>query len=174
MTDIELEPVDLNNKGLIDNLWQYYELESSFWSKEDVDAAGRFASLEGFLARVGQPDSFDSGFIIKYQSQIAGFLIVSDEFLFGKPIREFSDIYVLPKYRGLGITSEVIRLTILKSDRPWMICVFRNDHNAQAFWRKAFARLPFSAIYENNPPEVGHFHEYIVNDPTGIHCHHER
>ncbi|MEN0038788.1 MAG: GNAT family N-acetyltransferase [Cellvibrio sp.] len=162
--EINLEPVDAANKSIIDNLWQFYEFESSFWSKEDVDTYGRYGSLADFLARVGTADTFDWGYIIKYQNQLVGFLIVADEYIGGKSIREFADIYILPKYRGLGIATQLIRTTILNSDHPWLICVFREDTNALNFWRNTFARLPFNSVRENLPPEIATLHEFIIND----------
>lgn len=167
--DIHIEPIDSTNKMLIDNLWQFYELESSFYSKADVDASGRFTSLSDFLAHVDSKYAFSWGYIVRYQAQIAGFLIISDDFLDGKPIREFSDIYVLPKYRGLGIATQLISTVIFSADHPWLICAFRADNKAVNFWRNVFERLPFDSVSENSPPEIADLHEFIINDRTGIH-----
>ena len=168
-SDIVFEQVEHSNKDLMNNLWQFYELESSFWSETDIDDSGKYTSLESFLERLGKEDAFDQGFIIRYQTNIAGFVVVADEILNGQHIREFADMYVLPKYRGLGITTAVIHRLILKTNHPWLICVYRKDEMAIKFWTNAFKRLPFTSIRENNPPEIEEFHEFIVNDAELVH-----
>ncbi|ANH68547.1 hypothetical protein ABE85_14975 [Mitsuaria sp. 7] len=71
---------------------------------------------------------------------------------------------MLPKYRDQGIATEVIRQTILATDHPWLVCVFRDDLRALAFWDRAFKRLPFSSVREVVPPDVAEFVEFVVND----------
>jgi predicted acetyltransferase len=166
-SDITLEAVDNSNKLIIDRLWQFYELESTSYSKEDVDESARFSSLDGFFERLGTEREFDWGFIVRYKARIAGLLFIGNEYLAGKPIKEFSDIYILPKYRGIGISSFLIRKMILNSDHPWLICVFREDKAALGFWRNAFERLPFASVHENVPAEIPELHEFIVNDRAG-------
>lgn len=161
--EIILEQVDSMRKELIDNLWQYYELESSFYNLTDVDISGRFTSLNSFLERVDRQDTFEWGYIIKYNGHIAGLLIIGDEYIHGEAVKEFSDIYILPKYRGCGIASHIIRTTILNSDHAWLICVFRKDEKGLAFWRNAFVRLPFDSVVENIPSEIDDLHEFIIN-----------
>jgi predicted acetyltransferase len=156
-------PVDA---ALLDRLWQFYELESSSWSGEDVDDAGRFTSLDGFLERLRTPDPFDWAYLIRHEDQLAGLLLVGHQNLRGRSIMEFGDLYVLPKYRGRGVASEVIRQVVLDSDHPWLICVFRTDAQALSFWRKAFGRLPFSSVHEESPSEDPDLHEFVVVPPA--------
>jgi predicted acetyltransferase len=71
---------------------------------------------------------------------------------------------VLPRYRGRGVATEVIRQIVLDLPQPWLICVFREDRQALDFWRRAFERLPFSSVREVLPSEDPDLHEFIVND----------
>lgn len=161
---VDLDRVLLADAALLDRIWQFYELESSLWSGNDLDETGRFTSLSDFLERLGDPDSFDWAYLIRYEGQLAGLLLVGHQNFRGRSIMEFADLYILPKYRGRGIASEVLRRTVLASDEPWLICVFREDQGALAFWRSAFERLPFSSVRESLPPEVPELHEFIVNE----------
>ncbi|WP_431257297.1 GNAT family N-acetyltransferase [Roseateles chitinivorans] len=155
---------------LLDNLWQFYELESSFWSGEDIDADGRFNSLSGFLERLGAPDAEQWGYLLHHDGQVAGLLLIGLQQLQERTIKEFADLYVLPKYRGLGIASEVLRQTVMASDHPWLICVFRDDRKALRFWERAFERLPFSSVRELLSQEYPDLREFIVNDPNHLHA----
>lgn len=161
---VALDRVTPADAALLDRLWQYYELESSFWSNEDVDEAGRFASLDGFLERLRMPNSFDWAYLIHYEGRLAGLLVVGHQNLRNRSLMEFGDLYVLPKYRGRGIASEVVRQIVLNSGHPWLICVFRADTQALAFWRRAFERLPFAAVHELVPSEDPDLYEFVVND----------
>lgn len=153
---------------LLDRLWQFYELESSVWSGDDVDETGRYTSLDGFLERLATPDPFDWAWLIRHEGQLAGLLVVGEQNLRDRSIMEFGDLYVLPKYRGRGIASEVVRRIVLDSGHPWLICVFRTDVQALGFWRRTFERLPFASVHEVVPPEDADLHEFIVNDTADV------
>lgn len=161
---VNLARVALADAPLLDRIWQFYELESSPWSGCDLDETGRFTSLSDFLTRLGDPDPFNWAYLIRHQGQLAGLLLVGRQNLRGRSIMEFADLYVLPKYRGRGIASEILRRTVLASGEPWLICVFRRDRKALAFWRRAFERLPFSSVREALPSEDPEMHEFIVNE----------
>ena len=161
---VSLAPISPAEAQLLDNLWQFYELESSVWSQEDIDSDGRFKSLSGFLERLRDPDTLAEGYFIHHGVNIVGFLLVGLQQLEGREIKELADIYVLPKYRGLKIATRVIHQTVIASDCPWLICVFRSDLNAQRFWERAFQSLPFSSVRELLPPEYPDLREFIVND----------
>jgi len=161
---ITLTRVSAGDAELLDRLWQFYELESSFWSGEDVDDTARFRSLDGFLQRLKSPDPFDEAWLIRSEGVLAGLVLVGQQRVRQRSIVEFADLYVLPKYRGRGIASEVVRRIVLDAGHPWLICVFRSDAKAKAFWTRAFERLPFATVHELVPSEDPEMHEYIVND----------
>lgn len=161
---ITLSRVTRDDATLLDRLWQFYELESSFWSGEDIDESARFNSLSDFMERLGDPDSFDWAYLIRHEGRLAGLLLVGNQNLRGRSIMEFADLYILPRYRGRGIASDVVRQVVLDSNEPWLICVFREDRQALDFWRRAFERLPFSSVREALPSEDPDLHEFIVND----------
>ena len=102
------------------------------------------------------------------RGEVAGLLLVGHQNLrdgtIQRTILEFGDLYVQPKYRDQGIATEVIRQTILATDHPWLVYVFRDDVRALAFWDRAFKRLPFSSVREVVPPDVPEFVEFVVND----------
>ncbi len=161
---ITLSRVTRDDAPLLDRLWQFYELESSFWSGEDIDEEARFTSLSGFMERLGRSDAFDWAYLIRHEGRLAGLLLVGHQNLRGRSIMEFADLYLLPRHRGRGVATEVSRQVVLDSSGPWLICVFRGDRQALDFWRRAFERLPFSSVREALPSEDPDLHEFIVND----------
>ncbi|UXH80669.1 GNAT family N-acetyltransferase [Roseateles amylovorans] len=168
---ITLTPISPADAHLLDNLWQFYELESSAWSQEEIDSEGRFNSLSAFLDRLRDPYAVAEGYFIRHGVRVVGFVLVGLQQLHGQAIKELADLYVLPKYRGLGIASQVIHQTIMASDSPWLIGVFRADVHAQRFWERAFQRLPFSSVRELLPPEYPDLREFVVNEgPAKADC----
>ena len=61
-------------------------------------------------------------------------------------MQEFSDFFILKKYRRRGVALEVVRRVLLGSAQTWLVATFRADAHANAFWRQAFARLPFARV----------------------------
>jgi predicted acetyltransferase len=161
---IEISQMQTGHIGLLSNLWQYYQLESSAREGLEIDSAGRFETPEEVFVQALQDKSGSSAHIVQCNGVVAGFLILHAAEIEGKPIAEFADLYVLPKHRGRGVATAVVEQVILRSAQPWLIAVFRDDSKAQGFWRSAFKRLPFTSCREIVPPELPEFHEFVVND----------
>lgn len=161
---IELLPLQVDDLGLLKNLWQFYEFECSVREQLDVDAAGRFATPDEVFSKVVRRVEGNSGYKILCDEACAGFLILLSAQIEGNAITEFADLFVLPKYRGRGVASAVIEKVILLSGQPWLVAVYRDDPKALSFWRGAFSRLPFLSCREVVPPELAEFYEFVVNE----------
>ncbi len=161
--NIELFQMQITHAPMLANLWQYYQLDSSAREQLDVDGAGRFETPEEDLLQALRSERGSSAYLVKCDGAVAGFFILHAAQIEGKPITEFADIFVLPKYRGRGVASTVVERVILCSPQPWLIAVFRGDLKALNFWRSAFKRLVFSAYKEIEPPELPEFHEFLIN-----------
>lgn len=161
---IEITQLQTRQKELLENLWRYYQFDSAIRENLDVDESRRFETPAQVFSQdlVGAKGS--SAHLIRYDGAVAGFLILHAAEIESRPITEFADLYVLPRYRGCGVATAVIDQVILKSTQPWLIAVFRNDSQAEAFWRRAFERLPFSSCREIEPPELPEFYEFVVNE----------
>ena len=161
---IELSQMQAAHASLLVNLWQYYQLESSVRENLDVDGTGRFETPEDVFSKALCFENGSSAHLVQCDGAVAGFLILHAAEIEGKPISEFADLFVLPRYRGQGVATAVVEQVVLRSTQPWLIAVFRDDLKAQAFWRGAFERLPFSSCREVVPPELPEFHEFVVNE----------
>lgn len=161
---VTLSRMQAPHARLLANLWQYYQLGYSVREQSDVDGEGRFETPDEFFSLALCAESGSSAHLIQCDGSAAGFLIVDSAQIEGKPISEFADLFILPRYRGRGVASAVVEQVILRSTHPWLIAVFRDDMHALAFWRTAFRRLPFSSCREIVPPELPQFHEFVVNE----------
>ncbi len=162
--NIELSEMQPVHADLLANLWQYYQFESSGREQLDVDSCGRFETPEEVFAKTLRKENGSIAYLVRCDGNIAGFLLLHAATIEGKPITEFADIFVLPKYRSGGVATTVVEKVIVQSDQAWLIAVFRDDLNAQAFWRSAFERIPFASCREIVPPELPEFYEFVVNE----------
>ena len=160
---IDITQMQPHEAVLLANLWQYYQLESSLREGLDVDSEGRFETPQGVFAEALNLENGNSAHLVRCDGAVAGFLILLSAEIEGVPITEFADLFILPKYRGQGIASQVVEQVVLHSSRSWLIAVFRDDRKALAFWRSAFKRLPFHSVREVVPPELPQFHEFVVS-----------
>ena len=137
---IELVPTHAEQLPLIRNLYQFYAYESSDWEQEDVERDGRFYIHDAHLQRYWT-DAGWSAQLILVDGFIAGFLLLEaceDRQLADM---EFADLFVLKKYRRLGIGRALLQGTV-SDGRRWLVCCYRQDASASAFCEQVLGELP--------------------------------
>ncbi|UQY32690.1 GNAT family N-acetyltransferase [Pseudomonas fulva] len=142
---IELIPASVEQLPLISNLYQFYAYESSGWEQEDVEVDGRFYVHQPHLQRYWQDEGWSANLIL-VDGFIAGFLLL--EACEGAAVAdmEFADLFLLRKYRRLGIGRALLQQTV-SDGRRWLVCCYEQDKLASAFCRQVLGELPF-AVYE--------------------------
>lgn len=126
---------------LIRNLYQYYAYESSDWEDEDVEVDGRFYIHEPHFQRYWQEADWRAELIL-VDGFIAGFLLVERSELPGLDALELADLFVLKKYRRLGIGRAVATQVLLEGECDWLVRFFGEDEVAQAFWKAVLGDVP--------------------------------
>lgn len=145
-------------------LYQYYLYDSSLEQQRDVGADGRFTVDEAFFVQTlrNGGEKYGRCYLLKAGGNLAGLVITRPGWMEETPIIEFSDVFVLPKYREHGLASFAINFLILASNHPWRVAIFRKDSAALDFWQRLFARMPFASVRELELPPSAQFHEFIV------------
>lgn len=138
---VELLRTSEEQADIIRNLYQYYAYESSDWEQEDVEVDGRFYIHEEHLVRYWQEPSWSANLIL-VDGYIAGFLLVERSELAGLDALELADLFVLKKYRRMGVGSAVATQVLSSGNDAWLVRFYRQDEAAQAFWRSVLADLP--------------------------------
>ncbi|CDF84433.1 GNAT family N-acetyltransferase [Pseudomonas sp. QL9] len=138
---VELLRTSAEQADIIRNLYQYYAYESSDWEQEDVEADGRFYIHEEHLVRYWQDPQWSANLIL-VDGYIAGFLLIESNDLSGLGALELADLFVLKKYRRMGVGSAVALQVLGNGNDAWLVRFYRQDEAAQAFWRAVFAELP--------------------------------
>ena len=114
---------------------------------------GDFINATPLLAYLQKSDVL----ISRSVGALAGFFLTEPGMAGTLPVREFSDFFILQKYRRRGLALEVVRRVLLGSEQTWMVATFRADAAACAFWRQAFARLPFARVEAYDDPDLPQF-----------------
>lgn len=160
MTDLPIQLVQTGpeHAELIRNLYQYYAYESSDWEQEDVEIDGRFYVHEEHLARYWSEPQWSANLILA-DGFIAGFLLIERSELPGLDALELADLFVLKKYRRLGIGRALATQVLLSGDSPWLVRFYPQDEPAQAFWRAVLDDLPrpVRAIELDDEPQLLNF-----------------
>ena len=135
---IELVPAQL---PLIRNLYQFYAYESSDWEQEDIELDGRFYIHEPHLQRYWQEPDWRAQLILA-NGFIAGFLLIERSELPGIDALEFADLFLLKKYRRLGIGRALVEQVIVRGGGDWLVSFYGEDALASSFWRTLLGELP--------------------------------
>lgn len=143
MTDLPIQLVQTGTEHaeLIRNLYQFYAYESSDWEQEDVEVDGRFYVHDEHLARYWSEPQWSANLILA-DGFIAGFLLIERSELPGIDALELADLFVLKKYRRMGIGRALATQVLLDGETPWLVRFYDHDHAAQAFWHSVLDDLP--------------------------------
>ncbi|MDO8036589.1 hypothetical protein O3297_24475 [Janthinobacterium sp. SUN128] len=153
---IALRAIAPGEEGALARLFQLYCYDNSAWSGEALLAGGRYdvcdAGLASYVHGAGHTASW-----IEVDGELAGFFITEPGMAGELAVQEFSDFFILKKYRRRGVALEVVRRVLLDSAQTWLVATFRDDAAACAFWRQAFARLPFASVEAWDDPALPQF-----------------
>ncbi|MDN2718755.1 GNAT family N-acetyltransferase [Janthinobacterium sp. SUN120] len=153
---IALRAIAPGEEGALAQLFQLYCYDNSAWSGEALLADGRYdvcdAGLASYVHAAGHTASW-----IEVDGELAGFFLTEPGMAGELPVQEFSDFFILKKYRRRGVALEVLRRVLLDSAQAWLVATFRDDAAACAFWRHAFARLPFARVEAYDDPALPQF-----------------
>lgn len=159
--NMTLRAVAPGEAGALARLFQLYCYENTAWSGEDVLADGRYDVCDAGLAEYVHAPGHMAVWI-EVDGALAGFFVTEPGMAGALPVQEFSDFFILQKYRRRGLALEVVRRVLLDSAQTWLVAMFRADAHANAFWRQAFARLPFARVEAYDAPDLPQFQLYLL------------
>ena len=161
LKNITLRPVAAGEEGALAQLFQLYCHDNAAWSGEDVLADGRYDVCNAGLAEYVHAPGHTAVWI-EADGALAGFFITEPGMAGTLAVQEFSDFFILRKYRRQGLALEVVRRVLLGSDTTWLVAMFHADAAANAFWRQAFARLPFARVEPWQDAGLPQFQLYLL------------
>lgn len=158
---IELLPTPFEQQALIANLYQFYAYESSDWEQEDVEVDGRFYIHQPHLQRYWQEPDWSAQLILA-DGFIAGFLLIERSELPGVDALEFADLFILKKYRRLGIGRALVEQVMVTGGGRWLVSFYQQDVLARQFWQRLLAELPLRVVERLVDAEQPELHSYLL------------
>ncbi|MGY2498474.1 GNAT family N-acetyltransferase, partial [Klebsiella pneumoniae] len=110
------------------------------WEQEDVEVDGRFYIHEEHLQRYWKEPGWSANLILA-DGFIAGFLLVERSELPDIDAPEFADLFILKRYRRLGIGRALVQQA-MGDGSTWLLRFYRQDEVALAFWQQLMSELP--------------------------------
>lgn len=147
---------------LLSNLYQFYVYDSSGWALDDIQGDGRYAVSDTHLARYWQSPGWRAELILA-DGCLAGFVLIERLAVDGQTYDELADLFVLPKYRRLGIASLLVEQILAERTGPWLVCFYDQDAAAKQFWQRQFAQL---GLVCRRLPAQGALHRYSLMSPV--------
>ncbi|QKE64533.1 GNAT family N-acetyltransferase [Aquipseudomonas campi] len=162
---IELLPTSADQQALIANLYQFYAYESSDWEQEDVEVDGRFYIHAPHLQRYWQEPDWSASLVL-VDGFIAGFLLIERSELPGVDALEFADLFILKKYRRLGIGRALVEQVMVAGGGRWVVSFYEQDNLARQFWQRLLAELPLRVVEQLTDPEQPGLLTYRLDQQT--------
>lgn len=163
--NIKITPATVSDYPMIQNMARFYVY--------DLSRECGFISNDWALPADGLYESFDfkdyfqdddkRAFLIKYNEEIAGFVLLSQKGLFSKTTWNMGEFFILAKFQRKGIGSHAA--TQIWNDLPgaWEISVIPENKNAANFWRRNILNYSGSTFKESTQ-----FVDYDPDQPQRI------
>ena len=133
---IELFPAALEQKSVLDDLFQLYARDFSEFHPVELDADGRFhyPHLDAYWQDAGR-----FPFLVMAQGQLAGFVLVQQgsQISEDRSVWDMAEFFVVRAHRRHGIGTAVARTVCTRFPGPWEIRVMQSNRNALLFWSAA-------------------------------------
>ncbi|MCO7224314.1 GNAT family N-acetyltransferase [Pleionea sp. CnH1-48] len=160
-----LRKFDSSSFLALSQLWQFYEAHNSYYSDEDIDNNGRYDIDDDYLKDVSNGNEECEGYFILFDEKIAGFVTIETTELEEQELKELSDIFILPKYRGKGLAHAAVQdLMFGVEANIWHVAVYKEDRMAHDFWQHMFKKLSVKEVRLVTSEEGEEFFEYIVKN----------
>jgi len=158
-----LQRLQCGEEHALFSVFQLYVYDSSVRDGEELEEDGRFGicpdSVSAYVL-----DADKAAYWIKVDGALAGFVVTEPvELADGTIVEEFADLFIVKKHRRRGLALDVARQLLIGQDKPWLVAVYRDDFVAAAFWKSAFARLPFRAVRSHADPSLPQFLLYLID-----------
>ncbi len=133
----KLVPVTLQERSIVENLFQYYLYELSGFTGVKINPQGAFnfnaSSLDEYWTN---PDKH--AFIILCEDEVAGFSLLR-RYPNEPTVYDIDQFFILKKFNGKGVGRDAFRLSTSLFPGQWMTRVLHENDRALKFWLKVIS-----------------------------------
>jgi predicted acetyltransferase len=131
---LSFRPASSHERGLLENLAQFYAYDFSEMLEMYVDAEGRFGvDLAPYWV-----DAWRHPFLLRVDDKLAGFVLICEQSkITGKKgVLDMTEFFVLRRFRRHGVGRAAAFAAFDRFAGPWEIRQREENPNATAFWRR--------------------------------------
>jgi predicted acetyltransferase len=162
-TQVEVCPQNVRDKSVIWNLFQFYCYDTSVEDNYDVEKDGLFSLSADYFRQYWEAPRW-SAHLLRVDGAIAGFVLIepSEELA---DAQELADLFILKRYRRMGIGLQVVRHFMRSRISPWTVTVLREWGDATRFWDRVLC-LPEFSVSGQLPDSLGRKADVYVLPPN--------
>jgi len=148
--NIQVRVPSRSDRNLIRRMMELYLYDFSEYEDSDLDEHGVYGydDLDYFWF-----EPTHTAFLVTVDDKLAGFVLAGNEALVEGSERSIDEFFVMRKYRGQGVGTQVAVEVFDRLPARWEVAVLERNTPAQAFWRRVIAEYT-----------GGRFQELIVNN----------
>jgi predicted acetyltransferase len=152
-SDVEVIAATLDQRFVLANLFELYAHDFSDFHDVDVGEEGRFGYPQLALY---WSDASRLPFLVRVKGKLAGFVLVKrgSELSDDPAIWDIAEFFILRRYRGRGIGSEVAHQVWRRVPGRWEIRVMESNQAGCEFWQRAIAGFAGAPV-SSRPYEKG-------------------
>ncbi len=129
------------HKPVIWHLFQFYCYDTSVYDGYDVEESGLYRMSAEYFSQYWLLPNWRAH-VLRWNGAIAGFVLLEDSELVSGGM-EIADLFVMSRFRRLGIANQVVNYFMRQRTVPWTVTVFDDAADAKQFWQQIFSRPEF-------------------------------
>ena len=133
---IEVIQAALDDKPLIQRMFEFYQYDFSEFDDADLDSHGTYSYpwLDHYWSEKGR-----CPFIIRVDGKLAGFVLVNQNTYLQTSEWSISEFFIMRKYRKLGIGKVAAFFIFDMFHGKWEVHELESNLLSQLFWRKVIS-----------------------------------
>ncbi len=145
--NIQLHIPSKSERNLVRHLMELYQYDFSEFDGQDLDEHGNFGygDLDYFWF-----ESTHTAFLVTVDEKHAGFVLIDNEVVIPGNERSITEFFIMRKYRLQGVGKQVAFEVFRRLPAKWEVRIIKQNHPAQAFWRRIIAEYTQEKYQEKN------------------------
>lgn len=147
---VKLEKIEVQDKEVLENIYQFYLYDMSVYNNEDIDSMGLYdvEFLNLFFKEEGL-----TAFFIKIDKKIGGVILLQSDKWAPSSGEDYyiSEFFVLKKYRRNGVGKKALKELFSLYPGKYVLGQLPNNNPAIDFWKSVYFeyQIKYKESYED-------------------------
>ncbi|MGE3317917.1 MAG: GNAT family N-acetyltransferase [Candidatus Berkiella sp.] len=156
LNQFKLVPATLDDYPIIQNMGRFYVYDMSEYVKDGDWAIPQNGLYECIDFKKYWLDENAWPFLIHYQQELAGFVIVDKKGADPKTDYNMAQFFILRRFKGQGVGKHIAKMCFNQFKGRWEVMVIPNNSGAYQFWKRTIKEYS-TGKYTESKETVAHF-----------------